>query len=150
MLRLDQQEFRDSCLSDNINTEMNRVIIILYMYNHAGKPWKAQYWINKVLYNMYDTSPEGIIGNDDTGQMSAWFVFSALGFYPVSQGDGVYLIGTPIFKEVKWKHSGGTLLIKATNVSQENKYIQSAKLNGEVYTRNWLQHNDIFKRKCYT
>lgn len=79
------------------------------MYNYAGEPWKAQRRIADVLYTLYDASPEGICGNDDTGQMSAWYVMSSMGFYPVTHGRAVYFVGTPIFPEVKLRHGRGVL-----------------------------------------
>lgn len=93
---------------------------------------------------MYHPTPEGLCGNDDTGQMSAWYVFSAMGFYPVTHGQGIYCIGAPLFKDLRLKHNKGTLSVKATNVSNENVYVQSVTLNGKPYTKNWLQHNEIF------
>lgn len=116
----------------------------IYLYNYAAQPWKAQKWSNYLLYNLYNTSPDGICGNDDTGQMSAWYVFSSLGFYPVTHGNGVYIIGTPIFKDVTLTHAKGKLHIKAIDVSRENMYIQSLTINGENYTRNYLKHDDLF------
>jgi len=116
----------------------------LYMYNYAGQPWKGQKLLSDVMYTLYDTTPEGICGNDDTGQMSAWFVFSAMGFYPVTHGSGIYFIGTPLFREMKLKHPNGTLTIQAPKVSHDNCYIQSVKLNGKPYTKNWLRHDELF------
>ena len=116
----------------------------LYMYNYAGQPWKGQKRISDVIYTLYDTSPEGICGNDDTGQMSAWYVMSSMGFYPVTHGRGVYFIGTPIFGEMSVKHPNGVLTIRANGVSRENCYIQSVTLNGAPYSKNWLRHEDLF------
>jgi predicted alpha-1,2-mannosidase len=116
----------------------------IYLYNSVGQSWKTQKWISTVMQNLYNTSPEGICGNDDTGQMSAWYVFSAMGFYPVTHGQGIYYIGTPLFKDLRLKHKNGTLSIIANNVSKENIYIQSVTLNGKPYTNNWLRHEDIF------
>ncbi len=117
----------------------------LYMYNYAGQPWKGQQRIRDILYNFYNTSPGGLCGNDDTGQMSAWFVFSAMGFYPVTHGQGVYFIGTPAFEDVSLCHANGTLKIRANNVSKQNCFIQSVKLNGIPYDKNWLHHEDLFR-----
>ena len=117
----------------------------IYMYNYAGQPWKGQKLISDVLYTLYNTSPDGICGNDDTGQMSAWFVMSAMGFYPVTHGQGIYFIGSPLFKELKLKHAKGTLTILAPEVSYKNCYIQSVSLNGKPYNKSWLQHNDLFE-----
>ncbi len=117
----------------------------LYMYNYAGQPWKGQQRIRDILYNFYNTSPTGLCGNDDTGQMSAWFVFSAMGFYPVTHGQGIYFIGTPAFEDVSLRHTNGTLRIRAHNVSKQNCYIQSVTLNGAPYHKNWLRHEDLFR-----
>ena len=116
----------------------------IYMYNTVGQPWKTQKWISTVMQKLYKTTPDGLCGNDDTGQMSAWYVFSAMGFYPVTHGQGIYYIGTPLFKDLTLKHKNGTLSIKANNVSKENVYIQSVTLNGKPYLKNWLKHEDIF------
>jgi len=116
----------------------------IYMYNCLGQPWKTQKWINYMLMNLYKPTPDGLCGNDDTGQMSAWYIFSAMGFYPVTHGQGIYYIGAPLFKELNLKHNKGILSVKANNVSKENIYIQSVTLNGKQYNKNWLQHNDIF------
>ena len=116
----------------------------LYMYNYAGQPWKTQKRASEVMYNLYDTSPTGICGNEDTGQMSAWFVFSAMGFYPVTHGDGRYFIGTPLFKDLSFKHSKGTLHILAPDASEHNCYIQSLKMNGKTYTHAWFDHDVLF------
>jgi predicted alpha-1,2-mannosidase len=116
----------------------------IYIYNYAGEPWKTQQWINYMLKNMYHPTPDGLCGNDDTGQMSAWYVFSAMGFYPVTHGQGIYCIGAPLFKDLRLKHNKGTLIVKANHVSKENIYVRSVSLNGKPYTKNWLQHNDIF------
>jgi len=97
------------------------------------------------MNKLYNNSPEGLCGNDDTGQMSAWYVFSAMGFYPVTHGQGVYNIGTPMFKNMTLKHKKGELSITANHLSKENIYIQSVTLNGKPYAKNWLKHEDIFK-----
>ncbi len=116
----------------------------IYMYNSLGQPWKTQKWINYMLLNMYSPTPEGLCGNDDTGQMSSWYIFSAMGFYPVTHGQGIYYIGAPLFKDLSLKHNNGTLSIQAKNISKENIFVQSVMLNGKPYSKNWLQHKDIF------
>ena len=116
----------------------------IYLFNTVGQPWKTQKWVSVVMQNLYHNTTEGLCGNDDTGQMSAWYVFSAMGFYPVTHGDGIYFIGTPLFRELSLKHKNGTLSIKANGVSKENIYIQSVTLNGITYSKNWLRHEDIF------
>ncbi len=117
---------------------------IIYLYNTIGQSWKTQKWINTVRNDLYSNTPEGICGNEDCGQMTAWYIFSSMGFYPVTHGDGFYYIGTPMFKEFSLKHNQGVLTIKAENLSKENIYIQSLKINGELYDKNWLKHEDIF------
>lgn len=116
----------------------------IYLYNNAGQPWKTQKWVSTVMNTLYNDSPEGLCGNDDTGQMSAWYVFSAMGFYPVTHGQGLYYLGTPLFKEMKLRHRNGTLSISAIDKSDSNIYIQSVKLNGKPYSKNYLHHNDLF------
>lgn len=116
----------------------------LYIYNYVGQPWKGQKRISDVLYTLYSTKPYGMCGNDDGGQMSAWYIMSAMGFYPMTHGQGVYCIGSPIFKEVHLKHRKGTLTILAPNASRENCYVQSVTLNGKPYDKNWFSHEDMF------
>lgn len=120
----------------------------VYMYNYVGQPWKTQKLVSDVLYTCYNTSPEGMCGNDDTGQMSSWFVMGAMGFYPVTHGTAIYFIGSPIFKEVQLKHHKGVLTIKAENVSRENCYIQSLTLDGKPYTKNWIRYADLFSKNA--
>ena len=117
---------------------------IAYLYTYAGAAPKTQKYVKEILKNLYDDTPEGLSGNEDCGQISAWYVFSALGFYPVLPGDTVYVIGSPLFPEAKLTLSGGkTFTIKAKNVSDKNIYIQSATLNGKKHTRSWISHRDI-------
>lgn len=115
-----------------------------YMYDYLGQPWKTQKYVDKIRTTLYDSSPTGLCGNDDTGQMSAWYVFSALGFYPVRHGDGTYAIGAPLFSSVLVKLGNGkTLKIKATNGSKENMYVQSVKLNGKPYNKAYFNQRDL-------
>lgn len=120
---------------------------IPYLYNYLGKPWKTQEKVRLILNTQYDTTAQGYCGNEDTGQMSAWYIFSAMGFYPVNHGQGEYIIGSPLFSRMEFKHGfGGTLTILAKNNSAKNVYIQSVKLNGKPYSKFRFQHNDIFKK----
>ncbi len=120
---------------------------IPYLYDYLGQPWKTQEKVRTIMNTLYDTSPEGYCGNEDTGQMSAWYIFSALGFYPVAHGQGQYIIGSPLFGRLEFDHGfGGKLTIVAKNNSDKNIYVQSVKIDGKEYTRSWLQHNDIFKK----
>jgi hypothetical protein len=119
---------------------------IAYLYTYAGAAPKTQKYVHEIMKNLYDDTPEGLSGNEDCGQISAWYIFSALGFYPVLPGDSVYVIGSPLFPKAEISLGNGkTFTVKANNVSDENIYIQSARLNGKAYTRSWISHNDIMK-----
>ena len=120
---------------------------VAYLYNYAGEPWKTQMWVNEIRNKMYGTGPNGLCGNDDMGQMSAWYIFSAMGFYPVAPGQNVFAIGTPLFEEVtinlgEYFHNKA-FTVKASGVSAENIYIQSAELNGKPHNKCWITHDDI-------
>jgi predicted alpha-1,2-mannosidase len=115
-----------------------------YLYDYIGSSWKAQYYAHKILTEFYKNDPDGLIGNEDCGQMSAWYVLSAMGFYPVCPGQLMYSIGTPIFDKVTINlENGKQFVIKAENVSNENFYIQSATFNGKGYNKCYLNHNNI-------
>jgi len=117
---------------------------IAYLYSYAGAPWETQKTVRKILGEFYKPAPDGLIGNEDCGQMSAWYVLSALGFYEVNPSQPVYTIGTPIFKEAKIHlENGKTFTIKAANVSAKNIYINSAKLNGTTYRKSFFTHADL-------
>ncbi len=119
---------------------------MIYLYNYAGEPWKAQSGLREVMDRMYLPTPDGYCGDEDNGQTSAWYVFSALGFYPVCPATDEYVVGTPYFKDVKVHFENGeTLEISAPNNSVENRYIQSLKQNGKSYTKNFLNHSQIIK-----
>jgi predicted alpha-1,2-mannosidase len=121
---------------------------VAYLYNYAGQPWKTQARVRQVATLLYTNTPGGICGNEDCGQMSAWYVFSALGFYPVDPVGGVYLLGSPLMDKVtlkldsKWA-KGRKFIVIAKNNSPENVYIQSATLNGKPITRSWIKHDEI-------
>ncbi len=124
---------------------------IPYLYNYLGKPWKTQERVRMIMTSQYDNSPEGYCGNEDTGQMSAWYIFSAMGFYPVNHGQGQYMIGSPIFDRLEFDHGfGGKLIISTKNNSDKNIYIQSVRVNGKNYTKNWFQHKELFKKGTVT
>ena len=117
---------------------------MIYLYNYAGQPWKAQYWLRRVMNSMYSPTPDGYCGDEDNGQTSAWYVFSALGFYPVCPGTQQYITGSPLFpKATLHFENGKSLVIDATANNAENVYIQSVNFNGEAYTRNYFNHNDL-------
>lgn len=119
-----------------------------YLYNYAGQPWKTQDIVRRIMDELYNDTPGGLPGNEDQGAMSSWYVFSAMGFYPVTPGSTVYSIGSPIFDEViiyPDGKNGKSFIIKTKNNSKENKYIQSAVLNGEPLNTTELSHFDIMK-----
>lgn len=115
---------------------------MIYMYNYAGQPWKAQYWLRQVMNRMYTPTPDGYCGDEDNGQTSAWYVFSALGFYPVCPGSNEYVIGTPLFKKADIHlENGKNISISASENSNSNIYIDSFNLNGKDYQYNYLKHD---------
>jgi predicted alpha-1,2-mannosidase len=117
---------------------------IAYLYNYAGEPWKTQKLVRKILDEFYKPTPDGLIGNEDCGQMSAWYVLSSLGFYQVNPSQTVYAFGTPIFKEAKINlENGKVFTVKALNVSDKNIYIKSVKLNGKPYKKSFFTHEDL-------
>ena len=119
---------------------------IAYLYDYVGQPWKTQKIVRKIMDEFYKPEPDGLIGNEDCGQMSAWYILSASGIYEVTPGSAVYAFGTPLFKEIKYNlENGKTFTIKAPNVSAKNIYIQSARLNGAAYSRSFFTHADIMK-----
>lgn len=119
---------------------------MIYLYNYAGQPWKTQYWTREVINRMYKPTPDGYCGDEDNGQTSAWYVFSAMGFYPVCPGTDQYVLGAPLFKKMTLKLENGRLLeIGAPANSQTNKYVRSLRWNGQVHTKNYLSHFDLVK-----
>lgn len=115
-----------------------------YLYNYVGQPWKTQTRVREIMDNLYSHAPDGLCGNEDCGQMSSWFVFSAMGFYPVTPGMDYYAIGTPLFPEVRINlENGKTFTVKAENLSAENKYIQSATINGGDLSRSFIKYTEI-------
>jgi len=115
-----------------------------YLYNYVGQPWKTQQRVRQIMDELYTEKPDGLCGNEDCGQMSAWYVLSAMGFYPVTPGNPIYAIGSPLFEEITINlENGKNFTIKANNNSPENIYIQSATLNEEVYSNSYISHTDI-------
>lgn len=115
-----------------------------YLYNFSNQAWKTQNMISRLLNEMYSINPDGYSGNEDCGQMSAWYVLSSAGFYPVTPTSNIYIIGTPHHKESIFNlENGNTFTVKAKNLSSRNIYIQSAELNGKEYTKSYLYHKDI-------
>ncbi|GAO44648.1 GH92 family glycosyl hydrolase [Flavihumibacter petaseus] len=117
---------------------------MIYLYNYAGQPWKTQYWVRQVMTRLYKATPDGYCGDEDNGQTSAWYVFSAMGFYPVCPGTDQYVLGTPLFKKLTLSQPNGkSLVIRADGNSAENQYVQSVLLNGKTWTNNWVSHTAI-------
>ena len=119
---------------------------MVYLYNYSAQPWKAQYWVREIMNKLYNAAPDAYCGDEDNGQTSAWYVFSALGFYTVCPGIDQYVLGTPLFKSVKLHlENGKTVTIDAPNNSCENRYVKSMKLNGKNHTNNYLTHDQLMK-----
>jgi predicted alpha-1,2-mannosidase len=121
---------------------------VAYLYNYAGQPWKTQTRVRQIASELYTNVPGGICGNDDCGQISAWYVFTAMGFYPVDPVSGNYILGSPLFDEITLKldskfATGKSFTVIAKNNSSLNPYIQSAMLNGQTITRSWISHAEI-------
>ena len=115
-----------------------------YLYNYVGQPWKTQARVRQIMDQFYKPEPDGLIGNEDCGQMSAWYVLSAAGFYPVTPGSNVYAIGAPLLPEVRFNVKYEKwFVVRALNVSDRNVYIQSVKLNGKPYNKSFLLHEDL-------
>ena len=117
-----------------------------YLYNFAGQPWKSQYWVRETMDRMYTPAPDGYCGDEDNGQTSAWYVFSAMGFYPVCPGTDQYVLGTPLFQKTTLiLENGKEISINAPNNSASNKYVNTLTLNGKDYTKNWLSHKELLQ-----
>ena len=119
---------------------------MIYLYNYAGEPWKTQYWSREVMNRLYKPTPDGYCGDEDNGQTSAWYVFSAMGFYPVCPGTEEYVLGAPLFKKLTLQlENGKQLVINAPNNSDTNKYVQELKFNNATHTKNYINHFDVLK-----
>ena len=124
---------------------------MIYLYNYAGAPWKTQYWARETMNRMYMSTPDGYCGDEDNGQTSAWYVFSAMGFYPVAPATDQYVLGAPLFKHMTINFENGKeLVINAPENSNENRYIESMKVNGKTYDKNWLSHSELIKGMTIT
>jgi predicted alpha-1,2-mannosidase len=117
---------------------------MIYLYNYAGAPYKTQYWARQVMDKLYYATPDGYCGDEDNGQTSAWYVFSALGFYPVTPATDQYVLGAPLFKEaVIHLENGKKIVIKAPENNAENLYVKSLNVNLRPYSKNWLSHKEL-------
>ncbi|HZK97121.1 MAG TPA: GH92 family glycosyl hydrolase [Prolixibacteraceae bacterium] len=118
----------------------------IYLYDYVGQPWKGQYWVRQVMDRLYNPNPDGLCGDEDNGQTSAWYVFSAMGFYPVAPGTGEYAFGSPLFKKVSLTlENGKKFEIDAPKNNPENVYVDKITLDGKVYGKNYITHSDIMK-----
>ncbi|MEZ2339002.1 GH92 family glycosyl hydrolase [Mucilaginibacter sp. RCC_168] len=117
---------------------------MIYLYNYAGEPWKTQYWARETMNKLYKATPDGYCGDEDNGQTSAWYVFSAMGFYPVTPASDQYVLGAPLFKKLTVKlENGKTITINAPKNNADNKYVNSLIVNGKPYDLNWLSHKAL-------
>lgn len=119
---------------------------MVYLYNYAAQPWKAQYWAREVMDKLYTPNPDGYCGDEDNGQTSAWYVFSAMGFYSVCPGVNEYVLGAPLFSKVKINlENGKHITIESKNNNESNRYIKEMKFNGKSYTKNYLSYDELTK-----
>lgn len=119
---------------------------MIYLYGYGGEPWKTQFWARETMNKLYKATPDGYCGDEDNGQTSAWYVFSALGFYPVCPADGQYVLGAPLFKKaIIHLENGATITINAPKNSAETRYVQTLKVNGKYWKKNWLHHQELIK-----
>lgn len=117
---------------------------VIYLYNKVGQPWKTAQYAKEVMHKLYFNAPAGLCGNDDLGQTSAWFVFSAMGFYPVDPVSGEYEIGSPLFEESRMRLPNGKVFtVKAPGLSEENIYVKSVKVDGQPYDKSYITHDQI-------
>lgn len=117
---------------------------MIYLYNYSGQPWKAQYRLREVMDKLYNANPDGYCGDEDNGQTSAWYIFSALGFYPVCPGIDEYVIGSPLFKKaIITLENGNKIIIDASNNDKENRYVEKLTLNDTMYTKNYFKHKTL-------
>ncbi|RLD09272.1 glycoside hydrolase family 92 protein, partial [candidate division KSB1 bacterium] len=119
---------------------------IAYLYDFSGQPWKTQYYVNKIMREQYTDQPSGYSGNEDCGQMSAWYIFSAMGFYPVNPANGIYCLGSPLLKSVTLHLiNGHTFRMIAHDANASNIYVQKIKWNGKPYKKLYIRHEDIMQ-----
>lgn len=119
---------------------------MIYLYNYAGQPWKSQYWVREVMNRLYTPASDGYCGDEDNGQTSAWYVFSAMGFYPVTPAIDEYVLGAPLFKKITVSlENGKTIEINAPKNSANNRYVKAAFFNGEAYSKNYFSYPELMK-----
>lgn len=119
---------------------------MIYLYNYSVQPWKTQFWAREIMDKLYKPTPDGYCGDEDNGQTSAWYVFSAMGFYPVCPGTDEYILGSPLFKSVTLHlENGNQLEITSTGNNKQNRYIMDMTVNGAAYDKNYLTHETLLK-----
>lgn len=119
---------------------------MIYLYNYSGEPWKAQYWLRETMTRMYNANPDGYCGDEDNGQTSAWYVFTALGFYPVCPGSNQYVLGAPYFRKLTLHlENGRKIEVNAPENSDDNRYVKKLKINGNTHEKNYVNHADMLK-----
>ena len=119
---------------------------MIYLYEYAGEPWKTQYWVREAMNKLYHATPDGYCGDEDNGQTSAWYIWSAIGCYPVCPGTDQYVLGAPLFKKMTLTlENGKQIVINAPENSAENRYVRGIMVNGKVYDRNWLSHTALME-----
>ncbi len=119
---------------------------MIYLYNYAGEPWKTQFWARETMNRMYKATPDGYCGDEDNGQTSAWYLFSAMGFYPVCPATDEYVLGAPLFPKLTLSlENGNKVVITAPKNSQENLYVNGLRINGTDYNKNWFSHTELMK-----
>jgi predicted alpha-1,2-mannosidase len=134
---------------------------MLYLYNYAGAPWKTQYWVRETMNRLYKPTPDGYCGDEDNGQTSAWYLFSAMGFYPVCPASDQYVLGAPLFKKVTINlENGKKIVMEAPANNRENRYVDKMYFNGQLYDKNWISHKALMRgatmsfkmrdKPCYT
>ena len=117
-----------------------------YLYNYSGEPWKTQYHVREIMRKLYSSAPDGYCGDEDNGQTSAWYVFSALGFYTVCPGSDQYVLGTPLFKSVKLHLENGKIVrIESRGNGPKNFYVKDLKVNGKRYSHNYVTHDQLLE-----
>jgi predicted alpha-1,2-mannosidase len=119
---------------------------MIYLYNYTSQPWKTQQHVREVLTKLYTPQADGYCGDEDNGQTSAWYVFSAMGFYPVCPGSGEYVFGAPLFNKITLQlENGKEFVIDAANNSKENLYVSGISLNGKPWDKNYITHEELLK-----
>ena len=142
----DNEDIEESCLIGGYVHGNEPSHHIPYLFQWTSEPWRGEYWLREIMERMYRPRRDGLGGNDDCGQMSAWYVFSALGFYPVCPGSGEFVLGAPFLPEMSLQlDNGATFTVKAPKVSSKNRYVHGVKLNGQKYTKRFLTREDILR-----